>query len=364
MLHPELVEGDRPIPPEGAIDEAVETAKAFCGAEAPGFVNGILAAVLRAVRENGGARMTDSSRLDGAGRAPRARRRRAARGELDARRAPPRSSTSARASPPRPARELDRQCARADAAGAAAGQLALGSHGARREHVRRRPLPRPPARAGRGLPASLRFAARAARPAASRRRCATRCWPAASGSGPCWRWRPPRAIGRDPDASVLPLAAALELIHTYSLIHDDLPAMDDDDLRRGRPTCHVRYGEDVAILAGDGALRRGVPARAAPSSAASPARVLAAVARAGRRDRASTAWSAASTSTSQGSSTDGAATLRRLHELKTGRLIGASVECVLLLDGRPADARLHCLTSAPSRPSSGSCSRSSTTSST
>ena len=48
MLHPELVEGDRPIPPEGAIDEAVETAKAFCGAEAPGFVNGILAAVLRA----------------------------------------------------------------------------------------------------------------------------------------------------------------------------------------------------------------------------------------------------------------------------------------------------------------------------
>jgi N utilization substance protein B len=47
MIHPELIEGDRPIPPEGAIDEAVETAKAFCGAEAPGFVNGILAAVLR-----------------------------------------------------------------------------------------------------------------------------------------------------------------------------------------------------------------------------------------------------------------------------------------------------------------------------
>ena len=58
------------------------------------------------------------------------------------------------------------------------------------------------------------------------------------------------AIGEAPEA-VLPLAAALELIHTYSLIHDDLPAMDDDDLRRGRPTCHVAYGEDVAILAGD-----------------------------------------------------------------------------------------------------------------
>jgi transcription antitermination protein NusB len=53
MLHGELVEGERPIPPEGAIDEAVETAKAFCGAEAPGFVNGVLAAVLREVR--GGA---------------------------------------------------------------------------------------------------------------------------------------------------------------------------------------------------------------------------------------------------------------------------------------------------------------------
>jgi N utilization substance protein B len=47
MLHPDLIEGERPIPPEGAIDEAVETTKAFCGAEAPGFVNGVLAAVLR-----------------------------------------------------------------------------------------------------------------------------------------------------------------------------------------------------------------------------------------------------------------------------------------------------------------------------
>ena len=59
------------------------------------------------------------------------------------------------------------------------------------------------------------------------------------------------AIGRDPEW-VLPLGAAIELIHTYSLIHDDLPAMDNDDLRRGRPTCHVAFGEDVAILAGDG----------------------------------------------------------------------------------------------------------------
>lgn len=52
----------------------------------------------------------------------------------------------------------------------------------------------------------------------------------------------------------LPFCAGLEMIHTYSLIHDDLPAMDDDDLRRGRPTCHKVYGEAMAILAGDGLL--------------------------------------------------------------------------------------------------------------
>ena len=59
-----------------------------------------------------------------------------------------------------------------------------------------------------------------------------------------------RAAGGS-DEDVLPFACALELIHTYSLIHDDLPAMDDDDLRRGRPTSHKVYGEALAILAGD-----------------------------------------------------------------------------------------------------------------
>jgi geranylgeranyl diphosphate synthase type II len=56
------------------------------------------------------------------------------------------------------------------------------------------------------------------------------------------------------DADVMPAACALELIHTYSLIHDDLPAMDDDDLRRGKPTCHKAFDEATAILAGDGLL--------------------------------------------------------------------------------------------------------------
>src|SRR4051812_27853425 len=60
-----------------------------------------------------------------------------------------------------------------------------------------------------------------------------------------------RALGAEP-GRFLPIACAIELIHTYSLIHDDLPAMDDDELRRGKPTSHKQFGEDVAILAGDG----------------------------------------------------------------------------------------------------------------
>jgi len=58
------------------------------------------------------------------------------------------------------------------------------------------------------------------------------------------------AFGRPPEVA-LPVAAAVELIHTYSLVHDDLPCMDDDELRRGRPTVHVAFGDAVAVLAGD-----------------------------------------------------------------------------------------------------------------
>jgi geranylgeranyl diphosphate synthase type II len=61
------------------------------------------------------------------------------------------------------------------------------------------------------------------------------------------------AVGGEP-RHVMPLACALEMIHTYSLIHDDLPAMDDDDLRRGQPTCHMAFDEATAILAGDALL--------------------------------------------------------------------------------------------------------------
>ena len=58
------------------------------------------------------------------------------------------------------------------------------------------------------------------------------------------------AVGADPKIA-LPVACAVEFIHTYSLIHDDLPAIDNDTLRRGQPTCHVKFGEDIAILTGD-----------------------------------------------------------------------------------------------------------------
>ena len=134
------------------------------------------------------------------------------------------------------------------------------------------------------------------------------------------------ALDREP-RDVLPLAAALELIHTYSLIHDDLPAMDDDDLRRGRPTCHVRYGEDVAILAGDGLFSEAFRL-VLHEQRGEPAAVLAAVAELADATGVNGMVGGQYIDV-RGVSDD----VRRLHELKTGRLIAASVECVLLVGG-------------------------------
>jgi geranylgeranyl diphosphate synthase type II len=138
------------------------------------------------------------------------------------------------------------------------------------------------------------------------------------------------AVGR-PGEDVLPLAAALELIHTYSLIHDDLPAMDDDDLRRGRPTCHVRYGVDVAILAGD-ALYAEAMRLVLREQRGEPARVLAATAELAGASGVSGMVGGQYIDV-RGLVDTGDAELRRMHELKTGRLIAAAVECVLLLQG-------------------------------
>jgi geranylgeranyl diphosphate synthase, type II len=137
-----------------------------------------------------------------------------------------------------------------------------------------------------------------------------------------------RALGAEPDR-FLPVASAIELIHTYSLIHDDLPAMDDDDLRRGRPTSHVKYGEDVAILAGDGLFAEAI--RIFSEQPGDPARVLAAL-----RELAA--------ATGVGGMVGGqfvdvtgaerdAEGLRTLHALKTGGLIAAAVGVVLTLEG-------------------------------
>jgi geranylgeranyl diphosphate synthase type II len=147
-----------------------------------------------------------------------------------------------------------------------------------------------------------------------------------------------RAIGTDP-AAVLPLAAALELIHTYSLIHDDLPAMDDDDLRRGRATCHVKYGEDVAILAGDGLYAEAFK-HILNHQQAEPQNLLEAVCELASATGVNGMVGGQYIDV-QALVPQGATTLRRLHELKTGRLIGASVECVLLLmEGSRKSSRL------------------------
>jgi geranylgeranyl diphosphate synthase, type II len=142
------------------------------------------------------------------------------------------------------------------------------------------------------------------------------------------------AVGLD-QQQVLPLAAAIELIHTYSLIHDDLPAMDDDDLRRGRPTCHVKFGEDVAILAGD-ALYAEAFRHLLTAQPGEPDRVLAAARELAAATGVDGMVGGQYLDVSGVSETP--QDLRRLHELKTGRLIGASVICVLLLGGIRDDA--------------------------
>jgi geranylgeranyl diphosphate synthase, type II len=137
-----------------------------------------------------------------------------------------------------------------------------------------------------------------------------------------------RALGADPEG-FLPVASAIELIHTYSLIHDDLPAMDDDELRRGLPTSHVKFGEDVAILAGDGLFAEAV--RLCCEQPGDPARVLAAM----RELAAATGVDGmvGGQYVDVAGGEEDAAGLRGLHALKTGRLIAASVGVVLILEG-------------------------------
>lgn len=148
------------------------------------------------------------------------------------------------------------------------------------------------------------------------------------------------ALGADP-APMLPMACALECIHTYSLIHDDLPAMDDDDLRRGKPTNHVVFGEAGAILAGDGLLTFAFDLLSDPSlngllSDGERLRLVQVVARAA--GPLGMVGGQALDVASEGKAVD-FATLRTIHRCKTGALITASVQAGAIIGG--ADDRQY-----------------------
>ncbi len=133
------------------------------------------------------------------------------------------------------------------------------------------------------------------------------------------------------DSAAMPAACAIEMIHTYSLIHDDLPAMDDDDLRRGKPTLHKVYGEAMGILAGDALLTMAFDVLAETNRMD----VLREVARA-----AGVAGMVGGQVLDMQSehAAAGLETLQRIHSLKTGALIRVSVRCgAMLADATPAE---------------------------
>ena len=118
---------------------------------------------------------------------------------------------------------------------------------------------------------------------------------------------------------LLPAACALELVHTFSLVHDDLPALDDDDLRRGQPSAHVAFGEAVAILAGDALLAEAFRL-VLRYPQAGPARELAAA------TLGMIGGQYVDITTNGNLDGDG---LAALHRLKTGKLLGACVGCAI-----------------------------------
>ena len=126
--------------------------------------------------------------------------------------------------------------------------------------------------------------------------------------------------GADPEV-VDAAAAAVELIHAYSLVHDDLPCMDDDVLRRGRPTCHVAFGEAMALLAGDALQSLAFEVLAGGRSHDAPAQLALLAQAAGARGMAGgQALDLESTGTTLALSD-----LERMHQLKTGALIRAAI---------------------------------------
>jgi geranylgeranyl pyrophosphate synthase len=139
------------------------------------------------------------------------------------------------------------------------------------------------------------------------------------------------------ERELLPAACSLEMIHAYSLIHDDLPAMDNDDLRRGIPTCHVKFGEAMAILAGDALLTQAFLTLAdyETPNAGKKARVISEVAHAAATTRALIGGQVLDLQF-EGKSVTGAQ-LEEIHRAKTGALIRCAVRVGAIIGGASED---------------------------
>jgi len=153
-----------------------------------------------------------------------------------------------------------------------------------------------------------------------------------------------RAAGSDPD-DIIESACGLELIHTYSLVHDDLPALDDDVLRRGKPTVHVAYDEATAILVGDALLTEGLlliarhPTGGGWSSRRADAVETVAEAISARGMVGGQVEDLEATGEMRDESVEPEVRLQRIHRHKTGCLLRASVELGAILAGVEAGGR-------------------------
>jgi geranylgeranyl pyrophosphate synthase len=147
------------------------------------------------------------------------------------------------------------------------------------------------------------------------------------------------ALGRD-DAILDAPACAVEIIHAYSLVHDDLPAMDDDDLRRGRPTCHIVYGEAMAILAGDALQALAFEMLATPREAGDAGARIAMLRTLGAACGAEGMAGGQAFDLSAVGHKLTLDELERMHAYKTGALIRASVRLGALAAGCTDDALL------------------------
>lgn len=135
----------------------------------------------------------------------------------------------------------------------------------------------------------------------------------------------------------LPFACALEMIHTYSLIHDDLPAMDNDDLRRGKPTNHKVYGEDVAILAGDGLLSAAMELMLRAACRMKDLRGVRAAEAIARRSGVTGMVAGQTVDVTEEGSEPTLERVEYIHRHKTADLITAPMEAGLLLAGAGED---------------------------